>query len=238
MTRPGLFDDAAVAAGRTVRELPRRATSPSPIWYSSSTRRTWLFNYAPAALLRQIEQVVRLSRSKGVACISSRRIPPTCPTRCWGNSHRVQHACAPSARATEGGEGPRRDDARQPALDEPPDHRTRRRRALVSCLDEHGAPASSSAALIVPPQGAHRPVSEAERKAVITAHCSPDTMKAVAPGVGSRDAEGQVRRESRQALPAPQPAPDRTASEGGIGGILDGILGAAAPPPRRRALHW
>ena len=56
----------------------------SPRWCSSLTS-PLLFDEAPKVLVDKVEQVVRLIRSKGWACISSPRTRLTCRTGCWAS---------------------------------------------------------------------------------------------------------------------------------------------------------
>jgi uncharacterized protein len=104
-----------------------------------------LFADAPPALLERVEQVVRLIRSKGVGVsTSSRRIRSTCPTTDArpARQPRAARAARLHAARPEGGQGGRRDDAREPEA------RRRGRdlelgvgEALVSFLEPRARPA-------------------------------------------------------------------------------------------------
>ena len=69
----------------------RPATSPS--WCSSSTRHTCCSTMRPKAFLEQVEQVVRLIRSKGVGVYFVTQTPKDVPPDVLAQlSNRVQHA--------------------------------------------------------------------------------------------------------------------------------------------------
>jgi DNA helicase HerA-like ATPase len=60
-----------------------------------------LFDDAPPRCSRKVEQVVRLIRSKGVGILLHYPEPDRHPDKVAGQlGNRVQHACAPSPRAT------------------------------------------------------------------------------------------------------------------------------------------
>jgi len=74
-----------------------------------------LFNDAPAALVDKIEQVVRLIRSKGVGVYFVTQNPADVPDKVLGQlGNRVPRTARLLAARPEGGEGRRRNHARQP----------------------------------------------------------------------------------------------------------------------------
>jgi DNA helicase HerA-like ATPase len=82
------------------QELPEVGDPPKPKLVFFFDEAHLLFTDAPKALLDQIEQVVRLIRSKASASTSSRKIRSTCPTRFWGSSATACNMrCARSRRA-------------------------------------------------------------------------------------------------------------------------------------------
>jgi DNA helicase HerA-like ATPase len=131
-----------------------------------------LFNDAPKALLEKVEQVVRLIRSKGVGVYFVTQNPldiPDTVSRQLGN--RIQHALraftpseqkAVRAAATTFRSNPAFDTEKaimELGIGE----------ALVSTLDQKGQPTMVERTLVRPPNSRVGPISEAERKAVISA---------------------------------------------------------------------
>jgi len=129
-----------------------------------------LFNEAPKALLDQVEQVVRLIRSKGVGVYFISQNPIDVPDTVLGQlGNRVQHALraftprdqkAVKVAAETFRANPAFDTAAavtELAVGE----------ALVSTLEPGGAPGMVERALIAPPRARIGPVTPAERQAVI-----------------------------------------------------------------------
>jgi len=193
-----------------------------------------LFNDAPAALLDKIEQVVRLIRSKGVGVYFVTQNPADVPDKILGQlGNRIQHALRAFSprdqKAVRAAAETMRDN---PALDEATViTQLGVGEALVSCLDEKGAPDIVQRALIVPPQGQIGPITDAERAA---------TMQASLLG---GHYEKQVDRESayeilkhRANARQPEPAASSPASVGGgnsLGDMLGGIFGGSGAGKRQ-----
>ncbi|HVI87508.1 MAG TPA: helicase HerA-like domain-containing protein, partial [Dongiaceae bacterium] len=131
-----------------------------------------LFDDAPKALIEKVEQVVRLIRSKGVGVYFVTQNPIDVPDRLLGQlGHRVQHAlraftlrdqkalkaCAETFRSDKGFDV-------VAALQE-----LATGEALVSVLDEKGAPEVVERAFIYPPASRFGPISPEERRATIAA---------------------------------------------------------------------
>jgi DNA helicase HerA-like ATPase len=131
-----------------------------------------LFKDAPKALLEKVEQVVRLIRSKGVGVYLVTQNPldiPDTVSRQLGN--RIQHALrafspteqkAVKAAATTFRANPAFDTEKaimELGIGE----------ALVSTLDEKGQPTMVQKTLVRPPSSRVGPITDAERKAVISA---------------------------------------------------------------------
>jgi len=131
-----------------------------------------LFDDAPKALIEKVEQVVRLIRSKGVGVYFVTQNPIDIPDRVLGQlGHRVQHAlraftprdqkalkaCAETFRANKGIDV-------VAALQE-----LGTGEALVSVLDENGAPEVVERAFIYPPATRFGPISAEERRAAMAA---------------------------------------------------------------------
>jgi hypothetical protein len=112
----------AVAAVRAVRAAAgnRRPEKPKLVFFFDEAH--LLFNDAPKVLVERIELVVRLVRSKGVGVYFVTQNPLDVPDSVLGQlGNRVQHACAPSPRATRRPSWPRRHTMRpNPAWTSPP----------------------------------------------------------------------------------------------------------------------
>ena len=199
-----------------------------------------LFTDASPALLRKIEQVVRLIRSKGVGVYFATQNPLDIPDTVLGQlGNRVQHALraftprdqkAVQTAATTLRANPKLDVAT--AITE-----LGVGEALVSLLDAQGRPAIVERAFIVPPASRLGPVTPAERAALQGA--SPLTAR-YAQAI-DRESAYEILTQ-RHAAPAPnsaaapaQPAPTSTQpapppSAGGgfldkLGGMFGGITG-------------
>ncbi|MBF0305113.1 MAG: DUF853 family protein [Alphaproteobacteria bacterium] len=131
-----------------------------------------LFNDAPPVLLQQVEQVVRLIRSKGVGIYFCTQSPTDVPDAVLGQlGHRIQHALraftprdkkAVAAAAETFRPRPGLDTGRaiqELAVGE----------ALVSLLDANGVPGMVQRVLIAPPVSRLGPLSAAERAKVMAA---------------------------------------------------------------------
>src|SRR6201999_2605473 len=129
-----------------------------------------LFNDAPKALLDKVEQVVRLIRSKGVGVYFITQNPIDIPDNVAGQlGNRVQHGlraftprdqAAVKAAADTFRANPNVDVAT--AIIE-----LKTGEALVSLLQEDGAPAPVARTLIKPPRSRVGPVTPDERKVMI-----------------------------------------------------------------------
>jgi DNA helicase HerA-like ATPase len=129
-----------------------------------------LFNDAPKALLDQVEQVVRLIRSKGVGIFFITQNPIDVPDTVLGQlGNRVQHALrAFTPRDQKAVKSAAETFRANPAFD------TAKAvtelgvgEALVSTLEASGAPSVVERTLIVPPRSRIGPASAAERQAVV-----------------------------------------------------------------------
>jgi DNA helicase HerA-like ATPase len=133
-----------------------------------------LFDDTPKALVDQVERVVRLIRSKGVGVYFVSQSPLDIPDAVLGQlGHRVQHALraftpkdqkAVKTAAETFRANPKLDVAA--AITE-----LGVGEALVSVLDEKGAPTVVERALVYPPRTRLAPLSAEERAAVV--HASP-----------------------------------------------------------------
>jgi DNA helicase HerA-like ATPase len=181
-----------------------------------------LFTDAPPALVDKIEQVVRLIRSKGVGIYFVTQSPTDIPDRILGQlGNRVQHALrAFSARDQKAVRAAAETFRASPGLD------TAQAitelgvgEALVSLLDEKGAPTPVERALIAPPRSRLGPLASQERAAKI----------ADSPLAGKYDQ--RLDRES-----AAEQLSEGQKPQGGLVDTLGTIFGnkPATPPPRGR----
>lgn len=126
-----------------------------------------LFKDAPSALLEKVEQVVRLIRSKGVGVFFVTQNPRDLPDSVLAQlGNRIQHALRAYTPSERKGVRAAAESFREnPAFD------TKETitdlgvgEALVSTLDEKGAPGMVQRTLIRPPSSRLGPATEAERK--------------------------------------------------------------------------
>jgi uncharacterized protein len=186
-----------------------------------------LFNDAPKALMDKVEQVVRLIRSKGVGVYFVTQNPLDVPDKVLAQlSNRVQHALraftprdqkAVRAAAETFRANPKLDTAT--VISE-----LGKGEALVSFLEGNGTPSMVERAMIRPPSGRIGPVTDGERKTIIS--------KSPIKGKYDEDVDRESafeklqNRVSKEAAPAGTAGGDAEApSGGGIGGWLGGIFG-------------
>lgn len=182
-----------------------------------------LFDNAPDALLEKIEQVVRLIRSKGVGVFFITQNPLDIPDKVLGQlGNRIQHALraftprdekAVRAAAETFRPNPKVNVAK--AITE-----LEVGEALVSVLDEKGAPTPVERALVLPPQSRIGAIDAAERQAIVRA------------SVIFGHYEKQLDRESAYELlkiesekKLSEAAAEKAATQPQKGGILEGIFG-------------
>ncbi len=184
-----------------------------------------LFRDAPKALLEKVEQVVRLIRSKGVGVYFVTQNPADIPDTVLGQlGNRIQHALRAYTPADQKGLRAAADSFRtNPAFD------TAEAiqglgvgEALVSVLDEKGAPTVVQKTLVRPPASRLGPLLPAERTAVMAA--SP--VRGVYDQVVDRQSAYEMLQQ--KADPEPEaPAPRR--------GSWEGDEASGQPAPRARA---
>ena len=148
-----------------------------------------LFDDAPKALAEKVEQVVRLIRSKGVGVYFVTQNPIDIPEDIAGQlGNRVQHALrAFTPRDKRAIRAAAETFRINPALDvEAAITELKVGEALVSTLDEDGAPTIVQRTLIAPPRSRLGPVTEKERAIV----------QSVSPCEGKYD--GRIDRESAE----------------------------------------
>ncbi len=192
-----------------------------------------LFRDAPKALLQTIEQVVRLIRSKGVGVYFVTQNPQDIPETVLAQlGNRVQHAL----RAYTPSEAKAVKTAAQsfrpnPAF-ETEDMITMLGvgEALVSTLDEKGAPTVVERTYIRPPVSKVGPCSDEDRARVLAV--SPVAMKydkaidreSAFEVLARKEAEAEAAAEAQQAPPTRGSAANQRAETEG-GGLLDDLFG-------------
>ncbi len=130
-----------------------------------------LFTDAPKALLEKVEQVVRLIRSKGVGIYFISQTPSDLPDSVLGQlGNRVQHALrAYTPKDQKALKAAAQSFRANPAFDtEKAISELGIGEALVSFLDEKGAPRPVERAFILPPESQIGPLDAEERKRRIT----------------------------------------------------------------------
>lgn len=130
-----------------------------------------LFNDAPKALVEKIEQVVRLIRSKGIGVYFVTQSPADIPDTVLAQlGNRIQHALrAYTPKDQKALKVAAQSFRANPAFDtEKAISELGTGEALVSFLDDKGAPQPVERAFILPPEGQIGPIILEERKAMIT----------------------------------------------------------------------
>ena len=151
-------------------ELPEVGDLPKPKLVFFFDEAHLLFDDAPKALLRQIEQTVRLIRSKGVGVYFVTQNPLDIPDEILGQlGHRVQHALrAFTPRDQKAVRAAAQTLRANPALDtEAAMTELGVGEALVSLLDAEGRPGIVQRTLICPPASRIGPASAAERNEIM-----------------------------------------------------------------------
>lgn len=131
-----------------------------------------LFNDMPKSLLEKVEQIVRLVRSKGVGVYFCTQNPADIPESILGQlGNRVQHALRAYTPNDQKAVRVAANTFRaNPAFDtEKAITELNTGEALVSFLDEKGAPQMVQRANILPPQGQIGPITVAERDQIMRA---------------------------------------------------------------------
>lgn len=129
-----------------------------------------LFNDAPKALVEKIEQVVRLIRSKGVGVYFVSQSPADIPDTVLAQlGNRIQHALrAYTPKDQKAVKVAAQSFRANPKFDtETVISELGTGEALVSFLDEKGAPQPVERAFILPPEGQIGPITEDERKSLV-----------------------------------------------------------------------
>ena len=196
-----------------------------------------LFTDAPKALLQKIEQVVRLIRSKGVGVFFVTQNPIDIPDTVLGQlGNRVQHALrAYTPRDQKAVKAAAETFRPNPALDvSQVITELGVGEALVSFLDEKGAPRMVERVFILPPASQLGPIDAAERKAAVDGSILAGVYeKTVDRESAYEKLNGRVAAGARSAQDAPDSAasparqqPQESAAGGSMfGDVLGGLFG-------------
>ncbi len=174
-----------------------------------------LFRDAPKPLMEKVEQVVRLIRSKGVGVYFITQNPADIPDSVLSQlGNRIQHALRAYTPSEQRGLKAASESFRaNPAFDTAEAIQALGTgEALVSTLDEKGAPRVVARTMIRPPDSRLGPATDAERAFVMTS--SP--VRGVYETVIDRESAEEIlaarhAREEAAAAPAATPAPQRRA---------------------------
>ncbi|MEO5567840.1 MAG: helicase HerA-like domain-containing protein [Gemmatimonadaceae bacterium] len=183
-----------------------------------------LFSEATPALLEKVEQVVRLIRSKGVGVYFVTQNPIDIPDKVLGQlGNRVQHALraftprdqkAVNAVAETMRPNPPLD-IKSAILDLAVGE------ALVSLLDEKGAPGKTERAWVMPPVSQIGPITPDERKRLIDQSLVAGVYEK---GIDRESAFEMLRKRMEQGASPVGTAPPSPAGDSG-GGLLGGLSG-------------
>jgi DNA double-strand break repair helicase HerA and related ATPase len=204
-----------------------------------------LFTDAPAALVEKIEQVVRLIRSKGVGVYFVTQNPLDIPETVLGQlGNRVQHALRAFTPRDQKAVRTAAETLRSnPALDvEKAITELAVGEALVSMLDDKGAPGVVERAWIAPPGSRIGPITAEERQTVISGSVVRGHYEQTVDRESAYE-KLQARADERQPPAdapasrapriAPAPAPTRTTTPG-AGSLTDILFGSTGPRGGRR----
>ncbi|MBO4470791.1 MAG: DUF853 family protein [Clostridia bacterium] len=152
--------------------LPERGDAEKPIIVFFFDEAHLLFNNCSRSLMEKIEQVVRLVRSKGVGVYFITQSPADIPMTILGQlGNRIQHALRAYTPLDQKAVKVAAQTFRtNPSFDTEEAITTLKTgEALVSFLDEHGAPSVVERATILPPQSYMGAISQEIRRMVIAA---------------------------------------------------------------------
>lgn len=184
-----------------------------------------IFDNANKVLIDQVEQAVRLIRSKGVGVYFVTQNPLDLPDTVLGQlGNRVQHALraftprdqkAVRAAADTFRSNPNLNVAAcitELAVGE----------ALVSCLDEKGMPQVVERALIMPPQSQLSPLAENERNQAFQSDALYPHYKDMMDNFSAYEALQQLKEQNEQVQAASQDAAKPGMMDGFLGGLFGG----------------
>ena len=185
--------------------LPERGDAETPRIVFFFDEAHLLFNNCSRPLMEKIEQVVRLVRSKGVGVYFITQSPADIPMTILGQlGNRIQHALRAYTPLDQKAVKVAAQTFRtNPSFDTEEAITTLKTgEALVSFLDEHGAPGVVERATILPPQSYMGAISREVRDLIIS--CSPLKGRYSDDQVAA-DAPGTQEQPTLPVPPAPQP---------------------------------
>jgi DNA helicase HerA-like ATPase len=211
-----------------------------------------LFRDAPKPLLEKVEQVVRLIRSKGVGVFFVTQNPADIPDTVLAQlGNRIQHALRAYTPSEQRGLRSASESFRaNPGFDTADAIQALGTgEALVSTLDEKGAPRIVARTLIRPPDSRLGPATEAERAAVMAAsplrghydttidrESAEEILAARNPGsVSGRQPE--ARAPSKARVPASPKAPRRSSRQTPMEALTKSVLRTAGSTLTRELLR-
>ncbi len=209
-------------------ELPEAGDLPKPKLVFFFDEAHLLFNDAPKALVEQIEQVVRLIRSKGVGVYFISQNPSDIPDSILGQlGNRVQHALrAFTPRDQKAVRAAAQTLRANPGIDtETAITELGVGEALVSLLDAKGTPGIVQRALICPPCSRMGPITAAERQQVLER--SPLRGK-YDQTIDRESAHERLQARAQQATAANAPTDETPAREKSTGRQRQGVGEALA----------
>ena len=189
--------------------LPERGDAEKPKIVFFFDEAHLLFNNCGRPLMEKIEQVVRLVRSKGVGVYFITQSPADIPMSILGQlGNRIQHALRAYTPLDQKAVKVAAQTFRtNPSFDTEEAITTLKTgEALVSFLDEHGAPGVVERATILPPQSYMGAISQEVRRAVIAASPLKGRYDGSEAPTGSPGTQEQPTPQTPPAPPA-QPAP-------------------------------
>jgi DNA helicase HerA-like ATPase len=197
-----------------------------------------LFNDAPPALLEKIEQVVRLIRSKGVGVYFVTQNPLDVPDRVSSQlGNRVQHALrAYSPREQKAVKAAASTFRQNPAFNtEEAITQLGVGEALVSMLEEKGAPGMVEKTLIRPPSSRLGPITPQERKQIIQNSPIAGQYETVEDRESAFEVLQKRSAETAATVEEARNDPDAAGSPvgGGIGSILGSLFGVGTGRGKR-----
>jgi DNA double-strand break repair helicase HerA and related ATPase len=238
--------------------LPEVGDPPQPKLVFFFDEAHLLFDEAPAALVERIELVVRLVRSKGVGVYFVTQNPLDLPDTVLGQlGNRVQHALrAFTPRDQKAVKAAASTMRANPGLDiEAAIGELAVGEALVSLLDEHGAPCVTQRAFVLPPGSQIGPITPDQRKALLArslvagAYDTPvdresayEKLHARGESAAATSGAPAVRKGPAPSTAAPPTVMDQVSdlvfgSTGPRGGRREGLLEVAAKAGLRQILR-
>ncbi|MBL1376568.1 helicase HerA-like domain-containing protein [Zobellella iuensis] len=208
--------------GELFETLPELGDPPQPVLVFFFDEAHLLFNAAPRPLLEKIEQLVRLIRSKGVGVYFITQSPLDIPDTVLGQlGNRIQHALrAFTPRDEQAVRAAARTFRANPAFDTQAAITTLGvGEALVSVLDERGAPTPVEITLICPPESRIGPLTAEERQARLTQ--SP--LAGRYDQVLDRDSAFEMLERRLAQQPAEKPEPTGKSRAGNRDSLLESV---------------